>query len=100
MVEEGYYFDPKHGGCLRKIAYFKKNNTYQIIGAYGNDEPDTGKKWTAVINKTNKVNIFKVNFSGKKHITHGDYTFKWNKRDRKLYWEDGNVWILMYDWYG
>ena len=49
----GYYYDPKHGGCLRKISKIDENS-FKIIGAYGNDEPNTNKKWTAIMRKTKK----------------------------------------------
>ena len=34
---EGFYFDPWHGGCLRRIAKVNENH-YKIYGVYGNDE--------------------------------------------------------------
>uniref|UniRef100_A0A6C0L0S9 Uncharacterized protein n=1 Tax=viral metagenome TaxID=1070528 RepID=A0A6C0L0S9_9ZZZZ len=94
----GYYYDPKHGGCLRKISKIDENS-FKIIGAYGNDEPNTNKKWTAIMKKTKKRDEYLVDFSGKKHVNHGSYISKWVNKDRVLKWEDGNTWVLMYDWY-
>lgn len=94
---EGYYFDPKHGGCLRKIVKID-NCTFKITGAYGDDEPQTGEKWNAIAKKIKK-DLYLVNFGGKKHVIHGDYKAKWNKSKRVLEWEDGNYWKLMFDWY-
>lgn len=94
---EGHYFDPKHGGCLRKIKKIS-DGEYKIIGAYGDDEPDTGKKWTASVLATKKTNLYYVDFTGKAHVKHGHYMMKWIPSKRRIKWEDGNVWVLMYDW--
>ena len=94
----GYYYDPKHGGCLRKITRINKNS-FKIVGAYGDDEPDTNKKWYAEMRKTNTKDEYLVDFTGKKHVNHGSYIAKWIEKDRILMWEDGNRWKLMYDWY-
>ena len=97
---EGFYYDPNHGGCLRKITKINsEGGDYKITGAYGDDEPTTGTKWTAFISKTKKKNVFYVDFSGKKHVTHGPYMTTWNAKKRTLNWEDGNTWQKMYDWY-
>tara|TARA_Y100000389_G_scaffold125559_2_gene122942 strand:+ start:7620 stop:7925 length:306 start_codon:yes stop_codon:yes gene_type:complete len=97
---EGLYYDPNHGGCLRKIKKLSNEDMYdyKITGAYGDDEPETGKKWTAFI-KTLKKNTFYVDFSGKTHVTHGPYTTVWNSSKRILKWEDGNTWKQLYHWY-
>ena len=93
LYMEGYYYDPKHGGCLRKIN--KTSDGYKIIGAYGDDEPDTGKKWTASVRKTKQTHVFCVDFSGKPHVTHGSYIMRWTPKKRTINWEDGNVWVGM-----
>ena len=53
---DGLYYDPKHGGCLRKIVLQDTQGTYKITGAYGNDEPNTGTKWYVIA--TNTKNTF------------------------------------------
>ena len=63
-MEPGYYYDPKHGECLRKITQINKT-LYRITGAYGKDEINTGKKWTALVYEVSR-NYYKVDFSGKK----------------------------------
>ena len=93
---EGFYYDPNHGGCFRKITKINSKQ-YKITGAYGDDEPETGSKWTAIATFVNK-NTFNVDFSGKKHKIHGDYITKWNKNTRTLNWQDGNKWKKMYHW--
>lgn len=98
---EGFYYDPKHGMCLRKITLMQDNTlgAYKITGAYGNDEPNTGTKWTAKVLKTKKKNVYYVDFSDKKHATHGGYMVTYDPNKRTLNWEDGNVWNQMYHWY-
>ena len=63
--KEGFYYDPNHGGCLRKIK-LSNTGSFLITGAYGSDEPETGKKWTATAKKIGK-NEYCIYFSGKKH---------------------------------
>tara|TARA_Y100000389_G_C17144535_1_gene356608 strand:+ start:64 stop:357 length:294 start_codon:yes stop_codon:yes gene_type:complete len=95
---QGFFYDPNHGGCLRQIVK-QKNGDYHIIGAYGNDEAETGSIWTGIMKKTNKKNTFIVDFSGKKHVKHGPYKTIWFSKERKLKWEDNNEWKQMYHWY-
>ena len=76
---EGFYYDPQHGGCLRKIVLYAQNK-YKIIGAYGNDEPNTGSKWHVIATKTRRKNMYYVDFSSKKFVTHGPYTVTWNPK--------------------
>tara|TARA_Y100000389_G_C17468278_1_gene527762 strand:+ start:1268 stop:1567 length:300 start_codon:yes stop_codon:yes gene_type:complete len=97
-MKEGFYYDPFHGGCLRKIKRSNTDDSFLITGAYGDDEPETGKKWTATAKKIGK-NVYCVSFSGKKHVNHGDYKAVWNEKSRELNWQDGNKWKLLFDWY-
>ena len=65
-----YYYDPKHGGCLRVMTR-DSGNTYRIKGMYGDDESEKGY-WTAIatpideIEKDGKKYNTIVDFSGKR----------------------------------
>lgn len=90
-----YYYDRKHGGCLRVITN-EGQGQYRIKGAYGNDETEKGywfanAEETTVIEKNNSKYNLIVDFSEKKEITHDvkQYAYKFG---RKIYWEDGNIW--------
>jgi hypothetical protein len=97
-MKEGYYYDPNHGSCLRKIKRSNTEGSFLITGAYGSDEPETGKKWTATAKKIGK-NTYNVSFSGKKHSKKDYYNAIWNEKNRSISWDDGNTWKLLYDWY-
>lgn len=100
---KGYYFDPKHGGCLRTID--GKHNKYTIHGVYGSDEKNTGAPWT--INATvspevqrdwrrDSFHSVNVDFTGKvvHHRIH--YKARWYPTKRIIKWEDGNYWKQMF----
>jgi hypothetical protein len=91
----GFYYDPKHGGCLRRIKK-TEDGSYMIVGVYGNDEKSTGKVWTAAVTYLDQEK-YKVDFSGK--------PFKLGPRKEQifqvrgggdLFWDDGNVWKKLY----
>lgn len=96
----GYFFDPKHGGCLRIISR-ARGRTLRIRGAYGSDEPDTGTAWTATASMDSRTLHgdvpLTVHFAGKKHLTHSPhYTATWHPKRRRITWQDGNTWTQMY----
>lgn len=89
-----FFYDPKHGNCLRTISKIDKD-LYIINGAYGSDEGKKGH-WAAIAKKTNnkKWNL-EVNFLYKKIIKHKPiYLANW--KNRKINWEDGNTWLQLY----
>ena len=88
---EGFYYDPKHGGCLRRIV--RIGTQQYILGVYGDDEPWPGESWYAVMRSTGKPGHWRVHFSGKvKRRKYYDACFV----GRSLHWDDGNVWPLMF----
>lgn len=94
-----YYYDPKHGGCLRVMTK-DSGDTYKIKGMYGDDESEKGY-WSAIttpiepIVKNGKKYDMIVDFSGKKEITHAKKLYARTK-GRRIYWEDGNIWKQLY----
>lgn len=95
-MEAGFFYDPKHGECLRRITKVN-DRLYRITGAYGKDEKNTGDKWTALMYEVSK-NYYKVDFSGKKHAKIKELFVTWNPRNRTLTWQDKNQWKLLYSW--
>lgn len=99
MDKSLYYFDPKHGGCLRILSK-TDNDSYIINGAYGSDEKKKGY-WTATAKKSKpfeyegeKYNLV-VDFSMKTDKKHDDKYYA-RKRGRKIHWQDGNTWQQLY----
>jgi hypothetical protein len=99
MSDKYYFYDPKHGNCLR-VLYKNDKNTYIINGGYGNDE---GKKgyWAAILHKKSNFQYKEdtyncsIDFSMKKRKNHKNiYHAYWS--DRKIKWQDGNTWIQLY----
>ena len=91
MKDEFFFYDPKHGGCLRNMRKID-TNTYIINGAYGSDE---GKKgyWAAIAKKNGNELI--VDFTMKKKLKHKTvYKAIW--KNREIHWEDGNTWKELY----
>ena len=94
----GYYFDPKHGGCLRRIVGIGEE--YRVIGVYGSDEASVGV-WHAVVTP-GKASWrgyvpLTVNFTGKTELTHAlIYRARYWPVYRSITWEDGNRWTRMY----
>tara|TARA_B110001450_G_scaffold21327_1_gene19290 strand:+ start:868 stop:1197 length:330 start_codon:yes stop_codon:yes gene_type:complete len=65
---EGFYFDPLHGNCLRRIRTVLPCETYRVDGVYGNDEPNEGEHWFAfirVVSRTDSKWKLEVDFAGK-----------------------------------
>ena len=110
---EGFYFDPWHGGCMRRISKIK-DNIYKIYGVYGNDEnlqvPKdeeynkeasnmTHKYWYATLRVTEQKNdkyFLKVYFGGKKGKKRLNYEAVYSEKKRTIKWDDTNVWKQMY----
>ena len=91
MKDEFYFYDPKHGGCLRQMRKIAPN-FYIINGAYGSDEGKTGY-WAATAKK--KGNELTVDFTMKKKLKHKPiYKAIW--KNREIHWEDGNIWKELY----
>jgi len=91
---EGYWFDPKHGGCLRLISKDEKG-AYVIHGAYGDDEPPANAEeyWFARA-ESSSDGAFLVDFVGKPHKVRKRYSA--SLYGRNLHWDDGNVWRKAY----
>ena len=53
-MKEKYYYDPKHGGCLRIMTKIGDNQSL-IKGAYGNDEKEKGYWFAEVTNYKDKM---------------------------------------------
>lgn len=88
----GWYFDPKHGGCLRTIRPLS-DGRYRIFGVYGDDEaPHTHQAWFADVRFTSSTTMC-VDFAGK---VKPQRFLTAQVRQRTIVWEDGNVWIRMY----
>ena len=110
---EGFYFDPWHGGCLRRIVKVKEN-FYKIFGVYGNDDiikvpknveyhPESSEKtnqyWYATVEvcKVDKnLYYLKVNFEGKPGKKRLHYDAVYDVIQRHIKWDDSNTWKKMY----
>tara|TARA_A100001015_G_scaffold317126_1_gene433232 strand:+ start:96 stop:461 length:366 start_codon:yes stop_codon:yes gene_type:complete len=110
---EGFYFDPWHGGCLRRIVKLRDEN-YRIHGVYGNDDPilvpqnveyhsessdKTHKYWYATLRVcfVNKhLYYLKVKFDGKPGKKRIDYNAVYDSKKRLIKWDDTNTWKQMY----
>ena len=110
---EGFYFDPWHGGCLRRIKKVKKDH-YKIYGVYGNDDkvriPKNVEYHSEASNMTNKywyatlevygvdknLHYLKVYFGGKPGKKRLDYEAVYDGKKRHIKWDDSNVWKQMY----
>lgn len=89
---EGFYFDPKHGGCLRRIVRVDANHL-AILGVYGDDERWPGAPWHAVMWEEGAPGHWHVHFTGKvKRRKH----YRAVSRGRSLHWDDGNAWQRLY----
>ena len=94
---QGWYFDPNHGGCLRRVE--KIAHGFRIHGVYGDDEmPLTHRPWSAVATKhPTKQHTYLVDFAGKHLLAHKRvYEARWDGKRRRLSWEDGNTWFHMF----
>lgn len=108
----GFYFDPLHGGCLRRIVHVR-GNTYKIYGVYGNErntqvllrdydpEPSymTGRPWDAtlhVLYKHGRSYHLRVDFTGKLGKKRALYSARYDAVRRVIEWDDENIWRQMY----
>ena len=95
----GFYFDQKHGGCLRRIIR-KGHATFKIHGVFGDDEYPTHGYWFAMINIDAKKNdeeyYLSIDFSGKPGKKRIKYKAIWNSRKRTIEWYDGNIWQKLF----
>ena len=87
---EGYYFDPKHGGCLRTVRR-TSNDDYLILGVYGSDEACEGP-WHAHATRL-WGNVFRVDFAGKAKRRR---FLRCALHSRHISWDDGNVWKRLF----
>ena len=89
---EGFYYDPKHGGCLRRIVRLDQGG-YGILGVYGSDEPWPGEPWHAIMWEEGGRGRWHVHFVGKvKRRKH----YRAVSRGRALDWDDGNTWVRLF----
>ena len=91
----GLYYDPKHGGCLRRI-WRAGPDTYRIVGVYGSDEtPHTHRSWYAqarVVSRSATKWGLVVDFAGKPIKPDRFLTASFEPGKRRIRWEDGNTW--------
>jgi len=94
----GFYFDPKHGGCLRRIRKVNQM-TYRIDGVYGSDEIGTHGYWSAcarVVRTSRTSTMLRVDFKGKPSKVDRYLSAEYKHSTRRIHWEDGNVWTKMF----
>lgn len=109
----GFYFDPRHGGCLRRIVKVGAD-AYKIYGVYGSDEgvqvarnveydPEpselTHNFWHAslrVQKKTEHLQHLAVDFTGKAGKKRLQYTAIYDAKKRTIDWDDTNTWKQLY----
>ena len=99
MSLAGFYHDPKHGGCLRRITRY--GGAYRIHGVYGDDEPRTHGYWhasLAVASRTRDAWDLRVDFSVGKPIKADDPLLRgtFEPAHRRIRWEDGNAWHQLF----
>lgn len=93
---QGWYYDPLHGDCLRRIRR-TSHNRYRINGVYGDDEPNTGGEWHAFVTATPdgaEDLLLKVDFVGKPTKSNRVMDARWS--GRQIRWSDGNVWRMLH----
>lgn len=96
----GFYFDPKHGGCLRRIVR-RGDGRYKVLGVHGDDEDPPHQYWYAMIDVRASASASEecslaVDFSGKPSKATKRMEATWNRRKRCIYWEDGNTWQKLF----
>lgn len=102
-IMEGHYYDPKHGGCLRRVVR-RDDRIYDIYGVYGDDEqPSTGMAWhvtARVFRTTPHLTYILVDFSEKAKAPGSQgqtrYVAVHNRQRRCISWSDGNHWRQLY----
>ena len=109
----GLYFDPWHGGCLRRVVKTGRD-TYAIHGVYGRDDKDTiprgveydpeapiltHRYWRAdlrLCETQGHRHVLIVDFSrkaGKKRVV---YRAVYDEQKRVIEWDDTNEWKQLY----
>ena len=95
---QGYYFDPKHGGCFRNITKNGRGK-YIILGVYGNDEKrEPGQFWSAIMDimeETDdrvKLNIYFHNKEKDDKVMSATFS----RETKIITWDDGNKWLPCY----
>lgn len=109
----GFYYDPWHGGCLRRILRVNQD-TYKILGVYGNDDSTrvskrveydlepalmTNKFWHAkliVVKREEDSYLLSVDFSEKRGKKRFHYKATYVVKERVIKWDDTNIWKQMY----
>lgn len=90
---QGFYFDPLHGGCLRRVRRVD-TDFYRIDGVYGSDEIPRHGYWYAFARFVGPGRL-RVDFVGKPtkrpRFLHATYA-----ADGRIRWEDGNVWVPLH----
>ena len=90
----GHYFDPKHGGCLRWVRRTCTQGRYEVVGVYGSDEPNTGRRWTACLSVSARGAV--LDFVGKPEKMGKDRTIALTVHPRSFSFADGNTWHKMH----
>ena len=97
----GLYYDPKHGGCLRRVraptwAERRCGADAVVLGVYGTDEARHGLPWTATLSfrgPASAARPLSVDFGGKEERTHARaFSATWWPARGAIVWQDGNTW--------
>lgn len=98
----GFYFDAKHGGCLRRIVR-RGDGRFKVLGVHGDDEDPPHQYWYAMVDMgqhalgaASEEYSLAVDFSGKPSKKAKKMKATWNRRKRCIYWEDGNTWQKLF----
>lgn len=104
MSCRGVFFDPKHGGCLRRVC--PSGPTRLVVrGVFGDDEAPArpGEPWTVYgeVVRTYPDGGCEIRFDFRtKRVRKKDsYRAWWKPRERVLEFDDRNQWRAMHwDW--
>ena len=102
----GFYYDPRHGGCLRAVALTSRRgdtaHDLVIRGVYGTNELEPlGTPWRGVmdvVSKTGSPDLHMlVRFVGKRKPEPEDLVMKarYISKTGCIHWSDGNMWRPM-----
>ena len=98
MTLAGYFYDPKHGGCLRRVRV--RGSRVTVRGVYGADEAAPGAPWTTtgVVERRLPDGTWEVRFDfrAKADRARDAYVARWRPARRALEWDDGNCWRQMH----
>ena len=101
---DGFYYDPQHGGCLRRLRKIG-HDMYAIDGVYGGDEtPLTGEPWSGTLRVVHSAQdgrrlTLSVDLSSKTFIPETrrkSFGAHWDARRRAIRWDDGVHWRKLY----